>query len=86
MHDRTCADVDGCVIDCDGKDTACQDACIAQGSADVQAQARAVLDCVNRALPAACKDKCGAEPSEACGECLDQQCGTELTACYGAQP
>jgi hypothetical protein len=53
---------------CTETDQACQDACLARGTKDGQAQANALVDCVAKQ---ACAD----------GDCMQTKCKTELDAC-----
>jgi hypothetical protein len=69
--------LDMCYRCCVSGDSACYDACYAEGSATAQAQDDAVVSCLENN----CYYECTSGTSEECSTCAQTYCSYELNAC-----
>jgi len=78
----SCSQIWDCYDKCSDGDTTCYDACYNQGTANGQSKMDTLEQCWSQAETTTCKTECSANPdSQACWDCEDLACTTELQAC-----
>lgn len=83
----SCSAIASCYGKCSVGDQACMNTCFARGSSDAQAKFQAVVSCMNDAgASGVCSTECTDPSSDACSDCVVQECAAEIDACKGVSP
>jgi hypothetical protein len=75
-----CAAIAACCEAC--RDGDCCDSCLSHGASSGRAKAEAFVNCWDQAQQS-CAAQCLVYSSATCFDCMNKQCTTQVTACYG---